>query len=1021
LKNLLYIALLLPGLLISQISFDSIPADRQLIPRNLSTNLGTIVIKGNAASPGADYDQLQVVLNRDNLFYDSKNQNLTYNEGVAQFDFEITIVAEESNYDIEVFGIKGDDSILEYSVDSVVAGDVFIIQGQSNAESRIRDNDSSSNFDSEFIRVYANGTEIASNLSSNDKWYIGQGDGGRKTNGNTGQYGLKLAHTIVSNHQIPVAIFNGGHGAKEIEFFLRDEDDQYSLDSNYGRMYHRLKQTGLQSHVRGIIWSQGEWDGKYHTTESEYISRFNALQSAWLEDYPNFEETYILQTTNGCDINLEDLMIIKEAQRKIAESDMSIAIVPTSALMNSNDDCHFTFENGYSVFADRLYNLISTKFYGNSAIAEFNAPNILDAFMINTNTLIIQTDANELLLNNCDPANFLLEDANGAIIENIEVDKSEIIFSLSSDPGDAPNLSFIGPVDGIDKNFVTNSSGLEVLSFYQFSINTSNYTTWDGAAWTKGLPTASKYVTINGNYQGDIGSIEALDLTISTGTDLNFDTGTSNSVVVYGDLTINGSFVIGDEESLVMYDNDATIFGNIVKKERSTNRLHHNDITYWSSSVKSEKIESVFLNVAKSRIFYYDQDQSSASNDSDDPNYWNIWQLASGEMIPGQGYAAEGPEEATGVHNISFWGEPNNGDITYLLKGHFDDDEVGSDKDNNFNLIGNPYPSAINITDFFDENKDIIDETVYLWTHSTSISEEGDFVSSDYATYNRSGGTASSSEGVIPSDTLGSGQGFFIRAVQPGTLTFKNSMRRADQNTVFFKPQGPTTQTDKKRKNRIWLNLNTELGGFSQILVSFSENGTDDFDKGYDAFKIRSSNPISFYSMNKMKKYSIQSLPAQPKNQIIKLGFESNVAPRKMSIGIQKIQGVIRTTPILLVDHYSNSVHDLKQSDYTFNLDESGSYKDRFSLHFSELSLIEEGFFETTLLMSFKHQKIKIESNTSIKNIKIYDILGVCVSNTYPNSTSAEIRLNSSEKGKMLFVQVVYKNGEIKNKKIIIY
>ena len=604
----------------SQISFDSIPSDRQLIPRNLSTNLGTIIIRGNVNSSGADYDALMVIVKRDNTVYSSKNETLNYITGIAKFDFEFTIVAEKFNYDIEVHGVKGADMTLEYSVNSIVAGDVFIIQGQSNAESRKRDGDSTTNIDSEFIRVYANGTEIANNLSSNDEWYIGQGDGGRKTDGNTGQYGLKLASLINENQGIPIAIFNGGHGPKNISFFLRDENNKYSLDSNYGRMYHRLQQTGLLSNVRAIIWAQGEEDGSINTTESNYMSRFSSLHAAWLDDFPKIEHTFIFQTNNGCGVGLSSIMKIKEAQRKIAANNSLIDIIPTSSLMQSNDGCHFTFQNGYDIFGKRLFNLISSKLYGQEFLEEYNAPNVIDAFLTDSQTLIIETDANELLLNNCNPDNFLLDNSNGATIESIEVSEGSMKFSLSNDPGNSPNLSFIGPVDGINKDFITNSGGIEILSFYQFPINTSNYTMWDGIAWTNGLPTASKYVTINGNYDGGNGSIEAMDLTISTGTDLNFDTGTYNSVTVHRNLTIKGSFVLGDEESLVMYDKDAKIFGNIFKKERSTNRLSPHDITYWSSSVKNEKIENVYLNVTKSRIFYYDQDQSAASNDSDDPN-----------------------------------------------------------------------------------------------------------------------------------------------------------------------------------------------------------------------------------------------------------------------------------------------------------------------------------------------------------------------------------------------------------------
>ncbi len=825
---------------------------------------------------------------------------------------------------------------------------------------------------------------------------------------------------IIDNSNIPIAIFNGGHGPKNILFFLRNIGDKYSLDSNYGRMYYRLHQTGLQSNVRAIIWSQGEEDGSIGTSENNYMSRFNSLHAAWLEDYPNLEQTFIFQTNNGCAVNLNSIMVIKEAQRKIAESDDLIDIIPTSSLMKSSDDCHFTFQNGYSVFGDRLYNLISSKLYGNNLLGEIDAPNIIDAYLSDSSTLIIETDANELLLNNCDPNNFLLDDANGAIIEDIEVNGANIKLSLSNEPGDSPKLSFIGPVDGISKNYVTNLNGLEIISFHQYSINTSIYTMWDGFSWSNGLPSASKYVTIKNNYQGSTGSIEALDLTIATGADLNFDTGSYNSVIIHGDLTIKGSFVLGDEESLVMYDDGASIFGNILKKERSTNRISPYDITYWSSSVKNETIENVFLNVTKNRIFYFDQDQSSASNDSDDPNYWTIWQLASNQMIAGQGYAAEGPTGATGIQDINFYGEPNNGDISYLLKGHFDDDDEDGDKDNNFNLVGNPYPSAINITDFFDENKDVIDETIYLWTHSTPISEvdKGDFVSSDYATYNRSGGTASSTGGLIPSDTLGSGQGFFLRATSPGFLTFKNSMRRADQNTVFFRPGGHIKKNSIHQKNRIWLDLKTEFGGFNQILLSFNDESTTGYDTGYDAFKIANSNPISFYSIQKEHKFTIQSLPKLDFHKPISLGFTTNVSPRVFSIGINKIEGGLRYAPTILQDHELQILHDLKDSDYVFNVIEEGENMNRFTIHFNSDILNTNLKQEIDLKLNVNQEFLILEASHSIKRVKIHDILGTLISDEFCNDYSERIKLNKNMKGRVLLISTYFENGQVLTKKI---
>ena len=94
----------------------------------------------------------------------------------------------------------------------------------------------------------------------------------------------------------------------------------------------------------------------------------------------------------------------------------------------------------------------------------------------------------------------------------------------------------------------------------------------------------------------------------------------------------------------------------------------------------------------------------------------------------------------------------------------FYNNDVIEDMDNDFNLLGNPYPSAINIDAFFVANSSFIEPTAYLWTHNTEISNvnSGDFVSSDYATYNFMGGTGTSSGsgGQTHNSNFGSGQGF---------------------------------------------------------------------------------------------------------------------------------------------------------------------------------------------------------------------------------------------------------------------
>ena len=214
---------------------------------------------------------------------------------------------------------------------------------------------------------------------------------------------------------------------------------------------------------------------------------------------------------------------------------------------------------------------------------------------------------------------------------------------------------------------------------------------------------------------------------------------------MHRDITVKGSFDIGDKESLVMTYDDAQISGIITKYENSFTRKDVKELSYWSSPIGDAEIQTVFSNVDPSRIFLYDQSKTSASSPSNDPNndYWNAWTIASGMMTPAIGYASEGPQNTTGVHEISFKGIPNNGIVTIGMKGNFTDQDFLND----FNFIGNPYASGIEIETFLSKNTGIIDPTVYLWAHNTEKLGE-DYTSSFYLTYNLLGGTELSSEGI---------------------------------------------------------------------------------------------------------------------------------------------------------------------------------------------------------------------------------------------------------------------------------
>lgn len=544
---------------------------------------------------------------------------------------------------------------------------------------------------------------------------------------------------------------------------------------------------------------------------------------------------------------------------------------------------------------------------------------------------------------------------------------------------------------------------------------------WNGAEWSNGgLPDRTRKVIISGPYHAALGGFEACDLEVRAG--LDFNRGTRNSVVLNGDLEITGTFEIGDQESLVMYDPQAIIAGKIKKVERSTYRNHKHDLTYWASPVEGASISNVFQGVSPSRIYQYDQARSRFSEEDMD-TYWDVWQRAQGTMEQARGYVSEGVTGTTGHHQVEFHGTPNNGDIFMPL--HFWED---SNPDNDWNLIGNPYPSAIDIELFFDANRGLVDPAVYLWTHSTPLSNgnSGDYASDDYATYNYTGGTGIGSGvggGPVPEKNIGSAQGFFVRALGPGSAVFRNDMRMVDANDQFFKGENLKGESlQDMQKDRIWLNLTTDQGGFNQLLIGFFEEAGPGVDPGYDAVKFEGGNPISFFSRIDEQRFVIQAREPYTGEQVVPIGFSTYVAPRNFQIEIERGEGALNTGQVLLHDKLLHVVHDLYQGPYSFRVEEVGDQPDRFSLEFRGESASEpEGLPEgSNIEITSKEGRVQVRNEDKVGQIRIYNVSGILIHESFPGREYFEVELTGSGRGQVYLIEIIESNGTRHNKKVIL-
>jgi hypothetical protein len=125
---------------------------------------------------------------------------------------------------------------------------------------------------------------------------------------------------------------------------------------------------------------------------------------------------------------------------------------------------------------------------------------------------------------------------------------------------------------------------------------------------------------------------------------------------------------------------------------------------------------------------------------------------------------------------------------------------------NGYNLVGNPYPSNIDMKKLAANNSGLIEELAYFWTNLILILRSKVRLSSkwcvnNYATYNGSGGTLplrSAADAKSPTQYIKVGQGFIVKmkstvATGEYDLKFDNSVKNVDGASTFYNVAARTT------------------------------------------------------------------------------------------------------------------------------------------------------------------------------------------------------------------------------------
>jgi len=535
----------------------------------------------------------------------------------------------------------------------------------------------------------------------------------------------------------------------------------------------------------------------------------------------------------------------------------------------------------------------------------------------------------------------------------------------------------------------------------------------------------------------------ALNLTIDAGATLEVEAGTVLAITDY--IVHNGTINVKSTGSIVQINDGGVNINNnsgsgSINMERTVGGVGAYDYVYWSTPVESFSVG----NISPGSTYIYEWEPTIGAN----LNGYGDWLPTSEIMQNGKGYIVRNIIGTSTPLTPVFSGKPNNGIITKAItRGSYTGGNyttpsgaLATNQDDNWNLVGNPYPSAISASSFLTRNATnaveprVITGTVYLWRHLSAPSTiesnpfYGDFVynynPNDYITHN---GTGSVPPNLFDGD-IAAGQAFFVlmrESANAGSssVTFNNAMRNETlDNSQFFRTENSDESSTAGDKHRIWLDLISPDNTANAILVGYLDGATEDFDDLYDAHEL-SETSARFYSLVENTPLSIQgkALPFDD-TDTVPLGIE---IPQNgnYTIGINTVDGLFLDTEqaIYLEDTYNGIVHDLRVNPYSFNA-EVGNYEDRFVLRYNDESLSVDEFNNAGLeIIAPNNAYIKVTSgNSPISAVTLYDLLGrVLIEKRDINNSEFTIQTSSYADGPYI-VRAVLADGKQKLQKVVI-
>ena len=441
-----------------EVSFDALPLPMAVLPRNLSTNKGTAHVSGTVSTKGHGFVVVEV--SQGETVVESASSPLCSVAANDPFELSVPVPVALQNHTVSIYVRSANEPLLVKEVKDIVAGDVIIVQGQSNAVAGEYNGDASPNA-GPFLRSFGRRTEDGEDTAADKTW---QQTDDKGVPGPIGQWALRMGRLLIDEHQVPLAILNGARGGRPIDYFQRNDADPTDLSTNYGRLLTRVRAAGLENHIRAILYYQGEADG---SSATDHHDGWIALHADWLEDYPSVERTYVTQVRKGCGGPSPEL---RNIQRLFADEVAEVSVMSTNGL-DGHDGCHFAFKSGYEQLGEWYAVLLSRDLFNGPTGPDIDAPNVQRIYFSNSNgteiTIELRDSASTMSFDAGAESDFMVEGSSADVTAGA-TNGSDIVLTLSESATGASGLSYVGHSEA--GPWVTNASGIGLLAFHDVPI-----------------------------------------------------------------------------------------------------------------------------------------------------------------------------------------------------------------------------------------------------------------------------------------------------------------------------------------------------------------------------------------------------------------------------------------------------------------------------------------------------------------------------------------------------------------------